>query len=144
MVLFLCNKNDNGPNPLPPMGLRGIFAAAGSNTTRRQVLTPLCLRAPVCLWHSPFLLSPPWNRSLSRANRRSADLGRMLNRDERIRNPPTAAVNRLLTSPATRSALERAKADMAAVASKVRCRADSFRQPISRTGLPGAVTFDVL
>lgn len=45
---------------------------------------------------------------------------RLLNRDIRIRNPPQAAVDRLLANPATRSALERAKADMAAAASKVR------------------------
>lgn len=43
----------------------------------------------------------------------------MLNRDIRIRNPPKAAIDRMLASPVTRSALERAKADMAAAASKV-------------------------
>ena len=44
----------------------------------------------------------------------------MLNRDIRIRNPPKAAVDKMLASPVTRSALERARADMAAAASKVR------------------------
>lgn len=44
---------------------------------------------------------------------------RLLNRDMRIRNPPQAAVDRMLANPATRSALERANADMAAAASKV-------------------------
>ncbi|CAN0185913.1 unnamed protein product [Ectocarpus fasciculatus] len=43
---------------------------------------------------------------------------RLLNRDKRIRNPPQAAVDRMLANPATRSALERANADMAAAASK--------------------------
>lgn len=42
----------------------------------------------------------------------------MLNRDIRIRNPPKATIDRMLASPVTRSALERAKADMAAAASK--------------------------
>lgn len=44
---------------------------------------------------------------------------RLLNRDIRIRNPPTSAVDKILTNPSTRSALERAKADMAAAAAKV-------------------------
>eukprot|EP00752_Nemacystus_decipiens_P008293 g7414.t1 len=42
----------------------------------------------------------------------------LLNRDMRIRNPPKAAVDRLLGNAMTRSALERANADMAAAASK--------------------------
>lgn len=49
----------------------------------------------------------------------SAGNFRLLHRDMRIRNPPQAAVDRMLGSAMTRSALERANADMAAAASKV-------------------------
>ncbi|CAM9830410.1 unnamed protein product [Pylaiella littoralis] len=42
----------------------------------------------------------------------------LLHRDMRIRNPPQAAVDSMLANPVTRSALEKAKADMAAAASK--------------------------
>lgn len=63
---------------------------------------------------------------------------RLLNRDIRIRNPPQAAVDRLLANPATRSALERAKADMAAAASKVGATLDltsSNQLSTSRTAI---------